>query len=130
MKTTTYKVIETAETRGHITEREINLLKLRLNRGDWDADYNGSIAVTPEQSAKGIQWILSRLAKRNGEPRKGMEQFANLIELAKDEESRFTFDGFANIGRYFPFYVPIYTLSNGLQSVSYHCTGQGVAEIE
>lgn len=125
----TYEIICNAEKRNEISEREINLLKLRLNRGDWEADYSGSIPVSEEQSAKGKNWILSRLAKCNGVPRKGFEYCAELIELAKDGESRFTFEGFANISRFSYFAAPIYKLSNGCKSITYNCTGQGVITI-
>lgn len=130
MKHTTENIIEQANARGFIKESEINLLKRRANRGE-DMSYIYEFCtgvISKEQTQKGKNWILSRLAKKDGTPRKGCENFRELIELAKDENTTFSFDGFQNIGIWSSFYVPIYTLSNEFRTFSYYLSG-GVPQI-
>lgn len=125
MKHTTENIINQANARGYITENEINLLKRRANRGE-DMSYIYEFCtgvISEEQTQKGKIWILSKLAKKDGSPRKGCENFRELIELAKDENTKFSFDGFYNIGIWNSFYVPIYTLSNEFRTFSYYLSG-------
>lgn len=130
MKRTTKSIIEQANARGFILESEINLLKNRANRGE-DISYIYELCtsvISEEQTRKGKNWILSKLAKKNGTPRKGCEDFAELIELAKDKNTIFSFEGFQDIGRWCSFFSPIYTLSNEFRSFSYYLSG-GVPQI-
>lgn len=125
MKRTTKSIIECANARGYITESEINLLKRRANRGE-DLSYiyeDCTSAISERQTLKGKSWILSKLSKKDGTPRKGCENFKELIELAKDENTNFSFNGFQNIGIWSAFYTPIYTLSNEYHSFSYYLNG-------
>lgn len=125
MKRTTKNIIEQANERGFITESEINLLKRRANRGE-DLSYiyeYCTSAISEEQTSKGKSWILSKLSKKDGTPRKGCENFKELIELAKDEHTKFSFDGFQNIGIWDSFYAPVYTLSDEYRTFSYYLSG-------
>lgn len=127
MKRTTKNILEQANERNFILESEINLLKRRANRRE-DISYiyeDCTREISKEQTQKGKNWILSKLAKKNGMPRKGCENFRELIELAKDENTKFSFDGFYKIDNW---NSPIYTLSNGTRTFSYYLSG-GVPQI-
>lgn len=69
---TTNKVNEIIE-RGFITESEINLLKNRVNNGRADVcelDDLGGLAITDEQTAKDLNWLLNKWKTPRGTERK------------------------------------------------------------
>lgn len=123
MMQSTFSLIENINAKGVITEREILLLKKRINNGDALENMASSYKLTEEQNEKGKNWILTRLAKKDGKSRNGYEDFNELIELAKDKKSYFTLDDFIDIGRRNSFYVPIYTLHNDTSYFSYYVNG-------
>jgi hypothetical protein len=90
-----------------LTEKEINLLKLRLNKGE--AIYvDGEYRITPEQTKKGLEWLMNKWKSPRGVERKN-NPFGNRETAALENFSHFTFEGFADIGnQYRSFAVPIY----------------------
>lgn len=115
MKKSNYEIMRGAIERGYMTEREMNLLKNRSNRENCDLiDYEmmpyEGLKIDPEWAEKGVKWLKS-LLKKNGEPRSGQSlgwREVVIIEEAKPED--YTFKGFYNVGRFFPFFVPLYSI--------------------
>lgn len=102
----TEKAIEEIKRNGFITERQINLLKNRANRGEitnfYDIQY---IHITQEQTEKGIKFLLNLYKTPTGKVRKNnpfSDKQAKVLE---------TFVEFAFVG--------FYPKSHG--STSYHC---------
>jgi hypothetical protein len=119
-KTTNEEIFENVRNNGDIKEQEIRLLKNRSNNEGHDVfDYNlldrindgYGIPVTPEQGAKGLQWLRS-LIKGNGEPRKGQPLDYRELEIIRDTAPEdFTFCGFYNLGRHgYPIFTPVYSV--------------------
>ena len=120
MKTT--KLVKIINKKGIISEREINLLKHRLERGDSDVELDNSLNITPEQTEKGKHFILTKLTKLDGTPRKGYGEFEDLINLAKKKDSYFTFAGYEYIQRdncSDLLIAPIYVLHDGVSEFAY-----------
>ena len=113
--------------KGFITERDILTLKSRLNKGqneDWHklCDLE-EIKITPEQSEKGLKWLLNKLETPTGKERKNNPFDYWQEQIIRNFES-FTLCDFYNIGNFYPFYVPIYTIyGNGGDSFSYYVQG-------
>ena len=111
MNTKIYKQIA---KRGVITEREINLLKNRANRGIddvWDVfeeknDY--MLDITIEQTVKGISWLLDKWKTPRGRVRKHnpFDQRQQAILLHFKE---FKLVDFRDCGRgFYGWYLPVY----------------------
>lgn len=113
-----------------ITEREILLLKNRLNHGK-DVDLlpldDIEVFVTDEQAEKGLAYLRKHLLTTKNKKRKncswsdyelraiGYQGEGEPLEKLNPHHL-FTFLGYMNIGRFFPYYSPIYDI-NG---VSYY----------
>lgn len=106
---TTNKVNEIVK-RGYITESEINLLKNRVNNGRADVselDDLGGLAITEEQTAKGLTWLINKWKTPRGVERKN-NPFGYREEDILENFDHFELAGFYNAGRCFPFYMPLY----------------------
>lgn len=110
-----------------ITEREINLLKLRLNRGeeiDFSKWNNKNIYVTEEQSIKGLNYLRNHfLTSKNARRKNCIWDRRQLQVIGFDDDYKplrnvktknlFKLLGFENIGNaYYDVYVPIYEIGN------------------
>lgn len=98
--------------KGYLTEREILLLKTRLNRGeevDLSSIYNSDgFAITEEQTKKGYDWLMNQWKTPRGVERKN-NPFGFREEDILDNFYRFEITGFHNIGnRYHDYYTPAY----------------------
>lgn len=98
--------------KGYLTEREILLLKARLNREeevDLSEIYDsGGFAITEEQTKKGYDWLMNQWKTPRGVERKN-NPFGFREEDILDNFYRFEITGFHNIGnRYHDYYTPAY----------------------
>ena len=108
-----------------ITEKEINLFKLRLSRGeqiDFSKWNNKNIYVTEEQSIKGLNYLRNHfLTSKNARRKNCIWGIRQLQSIGFDDDYKplrnlktkklFKLLGFENIGNsYYPFYVPIYEI--------------------
>lgn len=116
MKTTSL-IISEIESKGFITEKEINLLKRRANAGDKEAaNFWPCVECTPEQSEKGFAWLRNLYKTPSGKERKnnpfGYREM-NIIDNYNGE--LIEFKGFYDAGnRYFHKFLPVYDL-NGME---------------
>ena len=115
---------------GVITEREILLLKSRMNHGkevDLSPLDDVEVFVTDEQSEKGLAYLRKHLLTTKNKKRKncswGDYELKAIGYQGEGEPLKkinphnlFTFEGYMNIGRFYPCYSPIYDI-NG---VSYY----------
>lgn len=116
-----------------ITEREILLLKGRMNKGK-DVDLSPlddlEIYVTDEQAEKGLAYLRKHFLTTKNKKRKNCKWGDyELKAIGYNGEGEplekinphhlFTFEGYMNIGRVFPYYSPIY----GIGAISYYMEG-------
>ena len=117
---TNEEIFENVRENGYISEREINLLKNRSNNERRDVfNYDlldelcdgYGVPVTPEQGAKGLQWLRS-LVKSNGEPRKGQGLGWREVEIIREATPEdFRFCGFVRMGSAaFAYFVQLYSV--------------------
>ena len=108
---TTKKVNEIVK-RGYITESEINLLKNRVNNGRAELsqlDDLGGLAITEEQTAKGLKWLLNKWKTPRGKERKN-NPFGYREENILEDFDHFYFSGLYDAGNYRPFFVPLHVV--------------------
>ena len=110
-----------------ISEREILLLKSRMNKGkevDLSPLDDLEIFVTDEQAEKGLAYLRKHFLTTKNKKRKNCswgDYELQAIGYQGEGESLkklnphnlFTFEGYMNIGRVFPYYSPIYEI-NGI----------------
>lgn len=109
------KIYTRIAARGYITEREILTIKHRANRGVQGCGAifsNGPLKITPEQTEKGLAWLMDKwktprgvVRKRN--PFKQREQ--NILEHFDHFELGSFYDGGSWVRSY---YYPIYRVYN------------------
>ena len=109
MKTT--ELLNKIKTSNKITEKEINLLKRRLNGGEkinMDFVYNGEVQVSDAlQIKKALDWLNNQRLTPNAKERKN-NPFGQGEEDALNNFVYFTFEGFFDCGNYMKFYIPLY----------------------
>lgn len=110
-----------------ITEREILLLKGRMNKGkevDLSPLDDIDVFVTDEQAEKGLAYLRKHFFTTKNKKRKNCKwSDYELKAIGYNGEGEpleklnphhlFTFEGYVNIGRVFPYYSPIYEI-NGI----------------
>ena len=105
----TEKVIEEVKRNGFITERQINLLKNRANRGEfidlYDLQYTH---ITPEQTGKGIEFLLNLYKTPTGKIMKN-NPFSDHQAKVLETFVEFAFVGFClKINGFVSHHFPIY----------------------
>lgn len=98
--------------RGFITESEINLLKNRVNNGRanvCELDDLGGLAITDEQTAKGLKWLMNQWKTPRGVERKN-NPFGYREQDILTNFDRFYFSGLYDAGNYRPCFVPLYVV--------------------
>ena len=128
MKKSIFKSVKA--NKGFISERDILTLKARLNKGgenwtEWEqiTELFEEPKITPEQSKKGLDWLLNKLQTPTGRERKN-NPFGYFEEQIIRNFEGFTLCDFMNIGCFMPFFVPVYTIyGNGGDHFSYYVQG-------
>ena len=124
---TSEKIIENIAKAEVISEREILLLKGRMNRGkevDLSPLDDIEVFVTDEQAEKGLAYLRKHFLTTKNKKRKNCKwgdyelqaigYQGDGVPLEKlNPHHLFTFQGYMNIGRCVPFYSPIYEI-NGI----------------
>ena len=109
----TTKIYDEIAERGIITEREVNLIKRRMNNyGDVlikrKVFANGPLKLTPEQNKKGIDWLLNLYKTPRGVVRKNNpfnKKQAAILENFKE----FELVNFYDMGTMFVrWWLPVY----------------------
>ena len=110
-----------------ITEREVLLLKGRMNKGkevDLSPLDDIDVFVTDEQAEKGLTYLRKHFLTSKNKKRKncswGDYELQAIGYQGEGEPLKklnphnlFTFEGYMNVGRVFPYYSPIYEI-NGI----------------
>lgn len=120
-------ITKLVEARGFILENEIITLKSRLSRGveqDADLTYNyAPVAISPEQTEKGLSWLLNQWKTPAGKERKN-NPFGYREQDILDNFDRFALVDFYDAGRFCSFFVPVYrVISRSGASFEYYYNG-------
>lgn len=131
MKTrTNQEIIDNAYKAGFISEKDILLLKRRLNNKSFgDVRIPNEIRVSDEQKEKGLKWLRNLYVSPTGKIRKnnpfeGREM--DILECSNDKLEAYLV-GFFNIGNFYKLYVPLYKYTDGEKSFSYYVNGKGIS---
>ena len=125
------ELVETIKNQGFATEKQINLLKNRINKSDESAseinDLTANfmpIKLTDEQTAKGREWLLRKNLKNNGQFRKNATLSENEISVLKDAKTEAYLSDFYDLGDgRFVNNVPIYRYANSDDYFEYYVHG-------
>jgi type I site-specific restriction endonuclease len=125
------ELVETIKNQGFATEKQILLLKSRINKSRENAhemfkmlDSVMPIKLTAEQTAKGREWLLRKNLKNNGQFRKNATLSENEISILKDAKTEAYLSNFYDLGtRYVINNVPIYRYENENDAFDYYVQG-------
>lgn len=106
------KIYDDILDRGIITEREINLIKNRMNRGVSSGAgrilHHGALQITPEQTKKGLAWLMNLYQTPKGAVRKRNPFDKRQVRVLKGFR-KFEFIGFWDGGTWVrSYYYPVY----------------------
>lgn len=90
---------------GVISEKDLNLLKSRLNRNlceydDLEPLFIDYIALSDDQTAKGVNWLRNLYKTSAGKIRKSNPFGAREISVLESEDIKIDLCGFYDAGRY------------------------------
>jgi hypothetical protein len=117
-----------------ITEKEINLIKLRMNNNKVDEDtqeiidyiWDNSPQLTPDQNRKGIDYLRNLWKSPTGKERVN-NPFGYREQEALETFEYFELRGFYDAGnRYHKFYVPLYICVGAETSFEYYISGGSI----
>lgn len=116
---------------GVISEKDLNLLKSRLNHNLCDYDdleplFLDYIALSDDQTAKGINWLRNLYKTPTGKIRKSNPFGAREISVLESENIKIDLCGFYDAGRYgCQNYIPNYCVYSESESFEYvpYCNG-------
>jgi type I site-specific restriction endonuclease len=122
------ELVETIKNQGFATEKQILLLKSRINKSRENAhemfkmlDSVMPIKLTAEQTAKGREWLLRKNLKNNGQFRKNATLSENEISILKDAKTEAYLSNFYDLGNGFiTNNVPIYRYKNANDCFEYY----------
>ena len=126
------KLVETIKNQGFATEKQINLIKRRINKRDESAsemfnllDSVMPIKLTAEQTAKGREWLLRKNLKNNGQLRKNATLPEYAISVLKDAKTEAYLSDFYDLGNGYNIInnVPIYRYENENDAFDYYVQG-------
>lgn len=131
------EIISTAKSTGTISEKDILLLKNRLNKGHDTSDkiwefinnLDEGLVLEKEHSRKGIDFLYNLYKTPMGKIRKNNpfgSRECEILDFAKNsEEANFTFDGFRDSYKFSnSVQFPVYTLHSEVLSMSYFYDGE------
>ena len=130
MKTRTNKeIIDNAYKAGVISEKDILLLKRRLNNKSFgDVRIVNEIKVSEEQKEKGLKWLRNLYVSPTGKIRKnnpfGWREIT-ILECSNDKLEAYL-TGFFSIGNFYKSYIPIYKYTYGKNSFAYYVFGKEI----
>ena len=122
------ELVETIKEQGFATEKQIQLLKSRMNKSRENAsemfnllDSVMPIRLTEEQTAKGREWLLRKNLKNNGHFRKNATLSENEISVLKDAKTEAYLSEFYDLGNGFiTNNTPIYRYKNANDCFEYY----------
>ena len=122
------ELVETIKAQGFATEKQIQLLKSRMNKSRENAseinDLTANIMpikLTAEQTEKGREWLLRKNLKNNGQFRKNATLSENNISVLKDAKTEAYLSDFYDLGDgRFVNNVPIYRYANSDDCFEYY----------
>lgn len=129
-KRTNQQIIDNAYKTGVISEKEILLLKRRLNnKSCGDVRIPNEIKVSDEQKEKGLKWLRNLYVSPTGKIRKnnlfGWREIT-ILECSNDKLEAYLV-GFFNIGNFYKLYIPLYKYTDGKNSFTYYVNGKEIS---
>lgn len=125
---TTTEILKEVSESNLITEKQINLLKNRANKGekiDFSQIWDNPPKLDEDQNKKGIDFLMNQYVTPNGKERQN-NPFGYREEEILKGFTGFELAGFHDIARYGqrPFLVPLYNCCSAENSFQYYYDGK------
>ena len=124
------ELVATIKEQGYVTEKQILLLKNRMNRNkeneqeiiDLTADIM-PIKLTEEQAEKGREWLLRKNLKKNGEFRKNSSLGYRELHILNNAKEAYLSYFYPNGNRFFTYYTPVWSIDTNDEKFEYMVDG-------
>ena len=124
------ELVNEIKAQGYATEKQILLLKSRMNRNKENAseinDLTANIMpirLTAEQAEKGREWLLRKNLKNNGEFRKNSSLGYRELHILNNAKEAYLSYFYPNGNRFFTYYTPVWSIDTNEEHFEYMIDG-------
>ena len=123
-------LVETIKEQGFATEKQIQLLKSRMNKSRENASEINEltanimpIKLTAEQTEKGREWLIRKNIKKNGEFRKNSSLGYRELHILNNAKEAYLSYFYPNGNRFFTYYTPVWSIDTNEEHFEYMIDG-------
>ena len=124
------ELVATIKAQGCATEKQINLLKNRMNKSrENEKEISNLIAdilpirLTEEQTEKGREWLIRKNLKKNGEFRKNSSLGYRELHILNNAKEAYLSYFYPNGNRFFTYYTPVWSIDTNEENFEYMVDG-------
>ena len=124
------ELVETIKEQGFITEKQILLLKNRMNKSkENEKEISNLIAdilpikLTNEQMVKSVLWLYGKNIKKNGEFRKNSPLGYRELHILNNAKEAYLSYFYPNGNRFFTYYTPVWSIDTNEEHFEYMIDG-------
>ena len=124
------ELVNEIKAQGYATEKQILLLKSRMNRNKENASEINEltanimpIRLTAEQAEKGREWLLRKNLKNNGEFRKNSSLGYRELHILNNAKEAYLSYFYPNGNRFFTYYTPVWSIDTNEEHFEYMIDG-------
>ena len=124
------ELVETIKEQGFITEKQILLLKNRMNKSkENEKEISNLIAdilpikLTNEQMVKSVLWLYGKNIKKNGEFRKNSSLGYRELHILNNAKEAYLSFFYPNGNRFFTYYTPVWSIDTNEEHFEYMIDG-------
>ena len=124
------ELVETIKEQGFITEKQILLLKNRMNKSkENEKEISNLIAdilpikLTNEQMVKSVLWLYGKNIKKNGEFRKNSSLGYRELHILNNAKEAYLSYFYPNGNRFFTYYTPVWSIDTNEEHFEYMIDG-------
>ena len=124
------ELVETIKKQGCATEKQILLLKNRMNKSkENEKEISNLIAdilpikLTNVQMVKGVLWLYGKNIKKNGEFRKNSSLGDRELHILNNAKEAYLSYFYPNGNRFFTYYTPVWSIDTNDENFEYMVDG-------
>ena len=124
------ELVETIKEQGFITEKQILLLKNRMNKSkENEKEISNLIAdilpikLTNEHMVKSVLWLYGKNIKKNGEFRKNSSLGYRELHILNNAKEAYLSYFYPNGNRFFTYYTPVWSIDTNEEHFEYMIDG-------
>ena len=124
------ELVATIKAQGFATEKQINLLKNRMNKSrENEKEISNLIAdilpikLTNVQMVKSVLWLYGKNIKKNGEFRKNSSLGYRELHILNNAKEAYLSYFYPNGNRFFTYYTPVWSIDTNEEHFEYMIDG-------